>query len=786
MHFALISLLALAPTALSQAEKPAPERAPSVALQGGIRDLITAPLFAEAGDGQVWVRGRDYRASFGPEGSTFLPVFGPAAAREYPVAFAVRSARVGEAQLAAAATRVERRGDAIALVHPDFTEVHLCGLDGVEQTFVFDSLPGAGDLVVELGVVTDLVPTVSSDGGLAFEHATLGRVEYGRAVAFDARGARTPVERVWTGDAIELRVPAAFVAGATLPLTIDPLVASFSNSFGSPDDSNPDVCWDGGHSCYWVVWSEYTSAVNRDVYITSFAPNGDQQSAFGVDMTNEDWEAPRVAYHHAGSRLLVVASRIAAGASAVVGQLIHTSMRATTGPVLTISAVGSRKRDADVGGDARSSHAAGSHFCVVWSREYSPSDYDVEYRIIDWDGTPVTPVVLVDATAADALGTTISQGQGRHGVGLDTWTIAWVQDAVGAGLGAIVARYIDATGALGTTSGNFIVEPATDCAAPSVTSRFQLALVADGQRPSIVSYERETNGVRSLHARVITDGHAYSPNPLSQVLQDVDPHLDRRDSRIAGGLRAFYLAYSQPYHGNVGGSDRDVYYMSGGISETSNDAFIALCERHVNLAFSAAPEGTPAVATRCDGSPSPFLDEGAVVWRSGGSATGGLIQGAVVDSPIDQNDFKWAVGRQFCDANANSRSSPYAATSSSWMWIYGNQGQVSQHVALCQDLPVNSMGYLLGALTPGDVNLAGGSQGRLCVLGAGRYVNLVQSSGSSGTFATSSYGQSYPTPNGFVTAQPGETWYFQYWHRDSVSGVATSNFSNACSMMIAP
>jgi hypothetical protein len=36
---------------------------------------------------------------------------------------------------------------------------------------------------------------------------------------------------------------------------------------------------------------------------------------------------------------------------------------------------------------------------------------------------------------------------------------------------------------------------------------------------------------------------------------------------------------------------------------------------------------------------------------------------------------------------------------------------------------------------------------------------------------------SMPLPNGNVAAQVGESWYFQTWFRDSLAGLATSNFS---------
>ena len=35
-----------------------------------------------------------------------------------------------------------------------------------------------------------------------------------------------------------------------------------------------------------------------------------------------------------------------------------------------------------------------------------------------------------------------------------------------------------------------------------------------------------------------------------------------------------------------------------------------------------------------------------------------------------------------------------------------------------------------------------------------------------------------PQPLGFVSVMPGEQWSFQLWHRDTVAGMPTSNFTD--------
>lgn len=59
-------------------------------------------------------------------------------------------------------------------------------------------------------------------------------------------------------------------------------------------------------------------------------------------------------------------------------------------------------------------------------------------------------------------------------------------------------------------------------------------------------------------------------------------------------------------------------------------------------------------------------------------------------------------------------------------------------------------------------------------------------SGAAGRVDTAIDPQSIPSPLGTVVAAAGETWCFQYWHRDTSPGGPTSNFSNACRVTFTP
>ncbi len=753
-----------------------------------IRDLLTEPLFDEPGDEHVWARGRDYRASFGPEGFSFLPVFGRQSPREFPVTFSLGAVTIGGEALPTTMLGVSRDGTTVTLDQGSLREVYHVGLDQTEQTFVFDQLPGIGDLVVEMTVDTELTAT-SDANGLHFVHPTLGHVTYGNAFVFDADGARQAIERTWFEGSLRLTVPASFLAGAVLPVTIDPPVTGFSNSFGAADDFNPDITYAGRSNDYWVVWQDYTSATNSDVYATSFNTVGTQGATLLIDITSDHWEHPAVAYHYGSDRLLVVASQELGGmggSGTIQGRFVDATAASTIGFKFTISTVGFRKLWPDVGGNNWDS-TTNAYFCVVWSFEATATNRNPQYRVVDWDGTMMTSVTTVSLSTDDDIHTTISESHGDGDLIGDWWTMAWTSDATGNGLGQIWARRVVWSGNGTFGAGTFLVEAATNCEFPSVTSRLDDFLVAEADRPSIVAYSRLFGGPqRSVYARVVTDGTAYANNYVSTILEDVDLDLDQFGVSVATDGNAFYMTYSEEYHGGVGTGDWDMYMLSGHLSQTTNDVHLALAERHQNLGFVGVPEWQSRVCTIWDGESNSTSDDGCAIWTREGAANGGTLYGSTLEVPTIDTSPRIAVGRQFCDANGNASTSPYSAEVSSWMWIEGTQSNTSTHTMRCVDVTPNAAGYLIASRNTINVNLPGGSAGRICLGGAGRYVNAVQNSGSSGTYSTIVNPLSIPTPTGFVSALPGDTWHFQYWHRDIQGGLPTSNFSTACSVMFAP
>ncbi len=137
--------------------------------------------------------------------------------------------------------------------------------------------------------------------------------------------------------------------------------------------------------------------------------------------------------------------------------------------------------------------------------------------------------------------------------------------------------------------------------------------------------------------------------------------------------------------------------------------------------------------------------------------------------------FERPVGTQYCVATPNSTGvpAPILATGRTT----ASQGPLKLRAS---NLPTNQFGYFISSLSSGFVPNFGGSDGNLCV-GSPliRYVKAVGSSGSDGV-AIVPVDPTAP-PNG-PALQAGETWYFQYWTRDT-SPTTTSNTTDGVSVV---
>ncbi|MEM9802089.1 MAG: hypothetical protein AAGA20_17325 [Planctomycetota bacterium] len=95
-------------------------------------------------------------------------------------------------------------------------------------------------------------------------------------------------------------------------------------------------------------------------------------------------------------------------------------------------------------------------------------------------------------------------------------------------------------------------------------------------------------------------------------------------------------------------------------------------------------------------------------------------------------------------------------------------------ILTCSDLPAGVVGTFLASRSFGFVANPAGSAGNLCLGGSiGRFPAIL-GSGSGGVVSLRFELDEIPQPTGSVALQPGDTWRFQFWHRDAGNA---SNFS---------
>ncbi|MEM6671902.1 MAG: hypothetical protein AAF726_03610 [Planctomycetota bacterium] len=754
-----------------------------------VRDLLDGPLIdATAEPGAVWVRDQGQRLRFAEGSIEVLPVFGPTAEREWPVRVTVHGATVGAEAIDvspidapfAQDTRVIQPRAALRGVH------HLAK-EGFEQTFVFDALPTRGEISLQLLVETEL-DVETENGGLSFVHPKLGRVDVGAATAIDADGRSTSVERRWVGEGIELVVPAAFVEAATLPLTIDPVWTSFANDFGGPDDGHSDIVFAGESERYVVVWEEATSQSNRDVYATYFDSTLSTRSGLVVvDMTNEDWSGPAIAYVNRNDRALVAArAETGAGVTRIAGRLINVPTFTPFGGTISISSVGvSDKRGVDVGG-SNSMNLLQSSFAVTWSRAVSPGDADIQYRLVRDDGSFTTPFTTVNGSPANDIQVAISQGLGDTSFIGDNWHIVWIREGNNDGRGDLWGMRLHYSGQLSNSSSAFLIDSSGDYAHPSVSSLFDEADSFTGERGAIVVAEAfkfdnlRPGGFRTdIEARLISDDGFNGERISLTRMEDDNPSLLQTRPQVSTDGAAFYVTYLEEEPTMINGGVWNVFMTSGDTIDSSLRTGVALGERHVQLAAALDSESGVSMTSRWNGERNSSSKEGAALWTvldPNLAGEYGELQGAGFRHILPFATPIRSVGVQYGQALPTTPQDD----ATGWMRVLGDQNLTTPHVAQAVDLPPDVFGFLLVSREPAVVDNPGGSAGRLLLGGQiGRYVDQIDSSGTFGRMTFSINPLSLPQPNGAVSAMANETWHFQAWHRDSQNGLATSNLTNA-------
>ena len=389
-----------------------PTPTPAAVSQALAKAQPTQVLFDQPiADGELWALGANYKASFAADSWTFVPQPSAQAPAASPLRFRLTQVTTGGKQLPLQTTAAaSRTGNRVALDRGAVVEAIDLSLTQVEQTFTFTSLRDRGELVLTIGVATELAGSANGTG-LRFGNAW-NEVTYSGAVAIDADGDRIAVATDWVDGHIQIRVPQAFVAAASLPLVIDPVVASTVVQAGSNDVGNADIVYATDAAEWHVSYNQFFANGDWDCYVqrlsATFAPVGTRTT---IDFTSGNIFAPKIA-HIRGSDVSMVVAENRLTPIKVVGRIMDNAGAVTTG-MFDITSTSVNSVTPDIGGDP---YSGSSYFTIVWDHAFSAIDHDVYCRQVTSLGVlRGTGPTVVQGNILDQRNPSISKSCGASG-----------------------------------------------------------------------------------------------------------------------------------------------------------------------------------------------------------------------------------------------------------------------------------------------------------------------------------------------------------------------------------
>jgi len=384
--------------------------------------------FSQQADGSVWAMGDAYKAQFNSAGTTYFPNMGAQAPKLYPLGFQLSGASVGDTAITFASDAAAvLSSDAVKFERGGLTELYSIRADSIDQQFVFATLPGTGDLVVRLALTTELAGSNAADG-FHFSNE-LGYVSYGKAVAIDAAGQHFDAQTTLDGGSIEIRLPASAVGAAVLPLTIDPVIATFTVSTTLTVDYASDVAYDASTGRYLICWEDAYSGTDHDVWAQEYDGSGNAigGSLTTIDFTTSYWANPHCANNFIAANFLV-AAEVGSYPSRAIWGATYAASSAAVGPQFAISNEPNYDcHNCDVGGDPVSSGP--TYYLVVWERDFAAGDDDIHAQQVNANSTLNGGLILVDNSSATLdFNPTVSKGDGSAPFSTQNWTVTWTRE----------------------------------------------------------------------------------------------------------------------------------------------------------------------------------------------------------------------------------------------------------------------------------------------------------------------------------------------------------------------
>lgn len=289
-------------------------------------------------------------------------------------------------------------------------------------------------------------------------------------------------------------------------------------------------------------------------------------------------------------------------------------------------------------------------------------------------------------------------------------------------------------------------------------------------------------GARSLVLQVLGSGFLDEPYTIDLVVTEiVDDLLEENDTCGSGALVAL-SSFTTP-NLIVTGCDEDYYVarLQGTGIELQVDLLFAHAQGDIDLElWDLGCTTLLASSTSLDDNESALY-----VNTTNPSMPQAVVVRVFMKNGVGFGDYALTVcfadmtlptlGNQACAGVVNSTGRPATLCGRG-----SNIAANNQTFLYVVDLPMASAGYFITSPTFMFTATPGNTVGNLCLGGPGRYsYNVLNTQTGSAVFYQPDLTIT-PVAGGTFTALTGGTRQFwQYWYRDSVGGMSTSNFSSA-------
>jgi hypothetical protein len=672
-------------------------------------------------------------------------------------------------------------GRTVRIDHGAFVEEYELTADALEQRYVCEALPSAGDLVLRLEVESELA---GSDQGLALRFANQhGRVDYGEAFALDATGARVPLDSRLVDGAIELRVPASFADEAALPLVIDPLVTFYTVGGSSHQELYPDVAYDVTTDRWCFTWTDVWSATDHDVFARLSTGSFQLLGTLTIDFTSESWTTPKVANNN-GHDVFLIACAVDPSWSthwSIHGRMVIPSNASTGAPFQISPADATDRYWPDIGGDPYPG-VGSSYFCVVWQRVVSGTNVDIEAQLVRPDSTLNGAVIPLENGSGWHEHPYISNSNGIDvGDATVAWTVTW-QYRYSPSDHDIYAAQIYWTGAV--TQPMFPVQTSSWDETEPMASMLLNSTSNGAPRQYLITWERDYGTDHDVFASVMQTSTVITHVNLVGGFDSSVWYYDQRIPTVDCDGTKFMVGFVErttpsAYDANIWMCG---YYFGGGQ--------LVPCELRSNLAGS--PQMETDLALHSAAASGAASKRYAVAWvfeslNNGLDVVGGLwngCSGGLVTSgcagdgtgnpcPCGNNG---ATGRG-CANSANSSgalltASGEASVSADTLVLNASGMPATVTCLFFETASFNALGTALG-------------DGKRCATGFALRMPLKQASGGSASYPQAGD----PSISNFTNIPvAGATRYYQAWYRDPAAFCtsATFNLTNSLKVTWAP